>query len=234
MIRMQSIKIKDFEGPLDLLLQLIEERELAITQISIADVADQFLQHLHARQDWDPDELADFLVIASKLNLIKSKALLPTLDLGDDEHAADELERQLKLYKSYLDASKTVAQLIARRHITFFREAEVSHDPHFIAPKHVTMTILRSVFEQILVALEPLLPLPKSVIAKVISLQEKMSQLRALIMEKISLSFHALVGSAQSKTDVIVSFLALLELVKQRIVVVRQTGIFQDIHIDRA
>ncbi|MBI4262618.1 segregation/condensation protein A [Candidatus Uhrbacteria bacterium] len=230
---MQSITIKDFDGPLDLLLRCIEERELPITSVSIAEVAEQYLTILHTRADWDPDELADFLVIAAKLILIKSKALLPTLDLGDDEHAADALERQLKLYKAYLDASKTVAQLIARRHVTFFREAQVSREPHFTAPKQVTMTVLRSVFEHILAALEPLLPLPKSVIAKAVSLHEKMSQLRTLIMEKISLSFHTLMGSAKSKTDVIVSFLALLELVKQRAITVRQEGMFNDIHIER-
>src|SRR3989338_2288737 len=100
---MHAIKLEQFEGPLELLLQLIQDQKLDITQVSLANVADQYLEYIHAQPKWDPDELADFLVVAAKLLLIKSKVLLPNLDLGDDEGDALALEQQLKMLNQYLD-----------------------------------------------------------------------------------------------------------------------------------
>lgn len=230
---MQSITIKDFEGPLDLLLQLIEARELSITQISLAEVTDQYLAALHERTDWDPDVLADFLVIAAKLILIKSKALLPTLDLGEEEQGAADLERQLKLYKEFLEASKTVEGVLRTRQVTYTRPPQALVTRTFTPPQHLTLATLRTIFESVLTGLESLLPLPQSVMKKTISIQEKIAQVRELIMTKVAMTFRTLLGSAQSKTDVIVSFLALLELVKQRVIHVRQETLFHDIHIEK-
>jgi segregation and condensation protein A len=119
---MKDIQLDQFEGPLNLLLKLIEDQELDITQISLAEVADQYLKLLHTQESWSADELADFLVIAAKLVLLKSKVLLPSLQLTDEEEGdARELERQLKLLKSYLDASKHVEKLHDREEIARVR-----------------------------------------------------------------------------------------------------------------
>ena len=108
---MHPIKLEQFEGPLELLLELIQDQKLDITQVSLAAVADQYLEYIHAQPKWDPDELADFLVVAAKLLLIKSKVLLPNLDLGEEGEDALALERQLKLLKQYLEASQKVDAL---------------------------------------------------------------------------------------------------------------------------
>src|SRR3989338_3373250 len=92
------VKVEQFEGPLTLLLELIDDQKLDITQVSLATVADQYLAYIHAQPKWDPDELADFLVVAAKLLLIKSKVLLPNLDLGEEEDTL-ALEQQLKMLK---------------------------------------------------------------------------------------------------------------------------------------
>src|SRR5437762_5328796 len=97
---MLKTKLKQFEGPLDLLLSLIEQRQLDITTIALAEVTEQFLQYLKQLPKIDPTSLADFLSIAAKLLVIKSKAILPTLALApDEEDAGFDLEAKLLLYK---------------------------------------------------------------------------------------------------------------------------------------
>ena len=99
-----TIKIQKFEGPLDLLLQLIEQEELDITEISLAHITEQYLEYLATIEELYPDELADFLVVATKLLLIKSHMLLPELTLEDEDE--ESLTRQLQLYKKYVEAAR--------------------------------------------------------------------------------------------------------------------------------
>ena len=106
---MDNIKIEQFEGPLALLVKLIDKAELDITQVSLAMVADQYIAHLKRLVNLDPEEMADFLVIASRLLLIKSKALLPYL-LPEEEEAIEDLEEQLRMYKEFLEATKKVSE----------------------------------------------------------------------------------------------------------------------------
>ena len=102
-----KILIDQFEGPLDLLLQLIEEQQLDITVLSLASVTEQFLGHVQSLEEKNPALLADFLMIAAKLLVIKSKALLPNLEFGaEDEETAYDLTAQLLLYKKYKEAAK--------------------------------------------------------------------------------------------------------------------------------
>ena len=117
-----QFKLEQFEGPLDLLLQLIEDQKLEITNISLAQVTDQYIQYLNHAHDLRPEDLADFLVVAAKLLYLKSRALLPALRLDEEEADAGELEKQLKIYKEYLDASKKIEQMIKAGHFAFARE----------------------------------------------------------------------------------------------------------------
>src|SRR5579864_3115787 len=99
---MDKIKIKQFEGPLDLLLSLIEQQQLDITQIALAQVTEQFLQYIRQLELVDPTVLADYLSIAAKLLVIKSKAILPTLEVEpEEEDAGIDLEAKLLLYKQF-------------------------------------------------------------------------------------------------------------------------------------
>lgn len=229
------VKIEQFEGPLTLLLQLIEEQKLDITQVSLSKVADQYLAYIHAEPSWDPDELADFLVVAAKLLLIKSKVLLPNLDLGEDEGDVLALEHQLKMLKRYREASATVDALFRQRRVAFAREKLPRHcmPARFIAPPNLTATMLPTLFQKILERIAAFLPLPKSVIEKAASLEEKIRSIRDHLMERLSTTFQNLVSHGTTKTDIIVSFLAILELVKQRMVMVDQTHLFADIKIQK-
>lgn len=227
-------QLEHFEGPLDLLLQLIEEEKLPITQVSLAQVTDQFLQHLQSIEQRYPEELADFLVVAARLVLIKSRALLPIAI--DEEDDGVDLEEQLKIYREYYLASKQIHGMILTRRYSFSRNASLKIAPKersFRPPEKLFSEDLHNIFQVMLKRLEPFITIPEETIARTINLKEKLESIRRKIMTEVRMNFHTLVSQASSKVEVIVTFLALLELVKQRTITVEQNGIFSTIEIER-
>ena len=226
-----KIKIEQFEGPLDLLLQLIEQNELDITQVSLAQVTDQYIEYLNQLEYLNPDVLADFLVIAAKLLYIKSKALLPYLKL-DEENEGEELEKQLRIYKEFLEASKVINKMLRKKRFAYVREKmPISDIPLFKPSKSLTKEKLNKVFREILADIEPIVRLPQKSMGKVVSISEKIDQIKNLILEKAQVNFRELLKNSKDKTEVIVSFLALLELVKQKTIGVAQKDKFSEIKI---
>lgn len=228
-----TIKIQKFEGPLDLLLQLIEKEELDITEISLAHITEQYLEYLAAIEQLYPDELADFLVVATKLLLIKSHMLLPELAIEDEDE--ESLTRQLQLYKKYMGAAhqlhdhwKSAAQLYVRpwpKQMLIERE--------FLPPKGFKTSDMVEILQNILSRLAPVIALPKTRLEKAVSLQEKIAHIQEIITEQARLTFHQLLHSAGSRTEIIITFLALLELVKQKAIVVQQERAFGDITLKK-
>jgi len=228
------VQLEDWQGPLDLLLQLIEQQEMDITKVSLAKVADQFIQYMNQNTHLKTEETADFLVVAAKLIYIKSKALLPTLTLEEDEGI--DLEKQLKLYKEYLEASKKIQKILRKKKICFskekFPEGAVTHV--FYAPKSLIPNKLKKIYELVLNRLKPLIVLPKKLIQRSIKLSEKIQIIKDLILREACTSFNKLICDSKSKTEKIVSFLAILELVKQKIINVEQNTLFEDITLMKA
>lgn len=232
---MHKIKVAHFEGPLDLLLQLIEDQKLQITEVSLAQVTEQYIAILNqsATNQVNITELADFLVVAARLLLIKSRALLPFLDWGEEEEG-EELTKQLKIYKEYLEACKVIQATIGKKRWSFSREKLLVSEPiGFAPPPKLTSSKLTQAFKEIIEGLSPFLNLPSEVMKKTISLQEKIAQIRERIFRQATTHFSDILKEAKTKTEVIVSFLALLELIKQKTVVVKQSKIFDDIEIER-
>lgn len=232
---MHKIKVEHFEGPLDLLLQLIEEQKLEITKVALAEVTEQYIQILDqaAKDQIKTEELADFLVVAARLLLIKSRALLPFLDWGQEEEG-EELTKQLKIYKEYLAAMKTISGLIAKKRWAFRREKLlIGEEIGFAPPPKLVKSRLAEVFAEIIRGLQPFINLPFEVVKRTISIQEKINQIRQKIYDGATSRFSDILKEAKDKTEVIVSFLALLELIKQKVVVVRQSKIFDDIKIEK-
>ncbi len=227
---MVNVKLRQFEGPLDLLLQLIEKNELDISTLALADITEQYLGTLERVERLHPDELADFLVVAAKLLYIKSKVLLPQLELPEDEGLS--LEDQLRLYKTFVAAADGIKRLYRKRHVMYGREHTALIAPSFSPPKNVQSEGLRAVFCDILKKLEPLFVIPESVIIRTISIQERIQSIRELVQTHVTLNFGKLLESATTRTEIIVTFLALLELVKQRSAAVVQDGNFTDIRIE--
>jgi segregation and condensation protein A len=228
---MYNIKIEKFEGPLDLLLVMIEEEEMNISDISLAKIADQYVQYLEAMENLNPSEMADFLVVAAKLIWIKSKALLPSLDLADEE--GGDLAKQLLIYKEYRDASLVIHKMILKKRFTFVRERPplVAGDILFNPPAWLTKEKLAKVLHEIIEDLEPIVRLPRGVVRSAISIQEKIQQIKGMVQKNVEIKFHSMVAKAKNKVEVIVNFLAVLELLKQRHIIVRQEEIFGEIHI---
>ncbi|MEK7539826.1 MAG: ScpA family protein [Patescibacteria group bacterium] len=229
-----SYKLQQFEGPLDVLLRLIEDEQLTITDVSLAQVTEQFMQYLQQIEQRYPEELADFLVVATRLLLLKSQALLPYLVIEEEEDP-NQLTRQLKIYKAYVDAMKYVAARLASKAFLYQRTSSLLSGigPVFAPPPDTSADVLREVFEQVLDELAPVVRIPKAAIEKVVSLREKICHITDLIEKEAQLSFKHLMSTAGSKTEVVITFLALLELIKQRVVCVSQDKPFSDIVIQK-
>ncbi|MEK7139082.1 MAG: segregation/condensation protein A [Patescibacteria group bacterium] len=223
-----AVTTEQFSGPLDLLLTLIEREEFDITTISLAQVANEYLRYVRTSPDINPHNLADFLLVAARLILLKSKALLPNLDL--DAEPAD-LATQLKLYQAYAAAAKEIEQMIAAKQFSVSRDKlPDSIRPEFHPPATLTASVMSTLFTAVLDRLEPLLKLPQKMLAKVISIEEKIADIRARITKLAQTTFRELVRRGDAG-EAIVSFLALLELVKQRSVQLEQGEPFGDITI---
>lgn len=215
---------------MDLLLQLIDQEKLDISEISLARVTEQFFSYLDQLEENRSEELADFLVIAARLVYLKSHSLLQYA-YPEDENAGPSLADQLKLYKQYVEASKVVNGLWEKQNIAYGRVEPPVKSAKFVLPANAGANNLCNAMMFLLARLKPLEPLPKVTIDHSISVKQKIDAIRNLLKNGQELSFKNLLSSAQNKTEVIVSFLAILELVKQRSVQFKQVDAFADLRI---
>lgn len=227
---MYNVKIEQFEGPLDLLLELINKDKMDITNISLAQIADQYLDYLEKKDDINIMNLADFLTVAAKLILIKSKALLPLLDLSnEEEEEIFDLENQLEEYRKFKLIAQEMEKIFNNDKQSFSRDNFIEIEPQFAPPEGIGGNELAAIYESILGQIPVFEKLEEERITKVISLKERIDSLKEMLSHKVEISFNELVKRGSNKAEVIVSFLAILEMVKRRIVVVEQGEIFYDI-----
>jgi len=230
------IKLEKFEGPLGLLLQLIEKEELDITQISLAKIADQYIEYIRNAAAMKPEELADFLVVAAKLLLIKSRALLPFLK-GEEEEEIQEFEDQLKMYQEFLQAAKKLEAIIGKKRFSFAREfdrrAILLSARLFSPPKKLTAAELGGVFKEIINSVRLVEKLEEKSLEQAVNIEEKILAIQQTLINRLKISFSHILAAAQSKTEIIVSFLALLELIKQKEIIVGQVEMFGEIEVSK-
>ena len=231
---MDIVRLHNFEGPLDLLLHLIEQQEMDITQIALAQVTEQFLQYIKALEQVDPTALADYLSIAAKLLVIKSKAILPSLVIEDeDEDPGQDLESKLLLYKQFKEAAKYLKTLDARQQQSWTRTLTFEERISFFPDPNVTTKELHGAIMHVLQDLKELDNLPKAKIREAISIQERIESLRIHLSEQIETKLSDVLKNAKNRSEVIITFLALLELIKQRIFVADQDALFTDVVIKK-
>ena len=227
-----KIKTEVFEGPLDLLLSLIEKRKLFINDIALSKVADDYIAYLQSLEKFPIADSADFLVIASTLLLIKSRSLLPNLNLTEDEQKdIGDLEKRLKIYQRIKELSIHIKNNFGKD-IIFTAEPRKAI-PVFSPDQTMTKENILNAILSVIKALPKIENIPKAVVKKVMSLEEMISNLTERIQSGIRLSFRefAKVGK-EERVNVIISFLAMLELIKQGVVNVRQNNQFEDIEIE--
>lgn len=225
-----AVRLEQFEGPLELLLQLIEKEKLDVTRVSLASVADQYLEYIARQEEVPLSQLAQFLSVASRLILLKSRALLPLLEFTEEEEESiEDLEWQLREYQKFRDASIRLGILFGKNQRARSRESFLGAEVVFLPSPDVSRANLAEAFRSVLGEIPILEKLEEEEIKNVISLEEKMIELRSTLSSRMEMSFRQMTLDVSDKIEVIVAFLAVLELVKQRFVRAEQGGSFQDI-----
>lgn len=225
-----EIKLEKFQGPLDLLLQLIELEKLNITEVSLSQITEQFLKFLDKMEKDRSEELADFLVIATKLVYLKSKTLLPYLYPEEDE--GPSLADQLKMYQQYILASKKINILWSQNRIAYGRIEPPVKNTEFVLPLNARGTDLLKSMQKLVSRLRPLNPLPKFTIDRAVSVKQKVDSIWNALKQHKKINFKDLLASAESKTEVIVSFLALLELMRDQKAYINQDSAFGNMEVN--
>ena len=217
-------KLDKFSGPLDVLLNLVEEKQMSISELSLSEVTEQFLDYLSKLEDKRPEDLADFLVVATRLIFIKSRELLP--QLGGEDEDGPSLADQLRLYQAFISASKKLNHRWNGLSRSVFRVEPPRRPMEFIPPKNFSTENLRASLEKLIRRLKPLPPLPQTQIDKTVSVKEKIEEIKKLLARVKNASLFGILKGSRSRTELIVSFLALLDLVKEKGVLLRQRDSF--------
>ncbi|MDP3726362.1 MAG: segregation/condensation protein A [bacterium] len=230
-----TIKTEIFEGPLDLLLRLIEMRKLHINDISLAKITDDYLAHISSIDSFPLKEAAHFILIAATLVLIKSRSLLPSLLLTEEEEGdIKDLERRLREYKRIKELSELV-KIQFNKHGMYAPINVRRTEPVFSPTQKTTKEYLFETIQFILRALPKKEMIPQAIIKKMINLEETIAALMERIKETASLRFHDFAKKgAAGRIEIIVSFLAVLELIKRGIIFVKQDKHFADIVIENS
>ncbi|PIR85506.1 hypothetical protein COU15_00215 [Candidatus Kaiserbacteria bacterium CG10_big_fil_rev_8_21_14_0_10_45_20] len=228
-----KVTVGAFEGPLDLLLSLIEERKMHVSDVSLSQVAESFITYVKEQPFFPVGEASQFIVIASTLLLIKSKTLLPVLSLTEEEEGdIKDLEHRLQLYKIFRGIGKNLGSLLGSP--LYFGGLKKETTPLYAPSPDMNTSSLREAIENALQN-APKIEKKKEISVKTImSLEDMMKRLSARIESALSMSFTDFVGSTKDRREVAVGFLAVLELVKQGSLLVEQYGKFADIRLEYA
>ncbi len=238
------VRTPSFEGPLAVLLSLVENRKLFVNEVSLADVTAEYILYVknlgeehHERQIAN---MSSFVLVAATLILIKSRSLLPNLELTvDEEDKIKDLEHRLRLYQVIKNASLEVKNLYGSR-IIFFPRDRIWSEPLFAPDPSMTLVSVATAIQDVLHHVpKKEEALPEIEIKKVIRIDEMISGLTDRIERAMNLSFrefaksHGSENQTEARVHVIVSFLAMLELVREGLIDVIQNNSFEDIHINK-
>lgn len=226
-----TIKAGSFEGPYDLLLDLIDKRKLSVNEVSLAQVTDEYVAFVRGHEAFPMEEAAQFIGIAATLLLIKSKSLIPDLELStEEEEDVDDLTRRLALYEKVREARQELARAFGTR--VMVSAGERAPEPFFAPARDLALPSLETALANLLANLEKSEEkLPEVRVRPLVTIEEMMDTLLVRVQRAMNLSFREFSQGAAEKVEVIVSFLALLELVKQGAVDAAQQGAFDDIRI---
>jgi segregation and condensation protein A len=223
-----------YQGPLDLLLQLIERAELDITRLALAQVTDQYLAHIHTMPELSAQEVSSFLVVAAKLIQIKSEALLPrppTREEGEED-LGEALARQLLEYRRY----KYVADFLSHQEEhglqTFLRLAVPPKIEGVVDLSEISQADLAEAAQAILFKVDHRPSLNSVVTPSPVTIRQKIGLIARLLRQKGHASFYAFLNGARTRLDVVVTFLAILELIKRHIIQANQNKTFGEIELE--
>jgi segregation and condensation protein A len=229
-----QIRLPVFEGPLDLLLHLIEREELDITTVALAQVTDQYLAYLAQLERQQVKELADFLVVAAKLLLIKSRALLPRPPAlpSEAEDVGEELVHQLQIYRRFKEIASLLHERAEQGLHGYVRIAPLPHlEPHLDMGDVTLQDLLAAVAEALDATPTP--PVGEIVAPIAVTIAEQIIHIEEQLARRRQIRFREVLSEATTRAEIIVTLLALLELIKQDRATVRQERLFGEIIIER-
>ena len=225
-----SIETPQYKGPLEALLDLIEARKLAISNISLAEVSDSYLAYVEKLPELPLGETSQFVLVASTLLLIKSRSLLPILELSEDEReSVEELERRLLRLKLVRQAARLLRKEWGKAPLSFARRAPM-RAPIF-SPAESTQKTLHAAVTRLINLLPKPENLVNAVVAPLLALEDVIIGLRQRLSTTLKTRWSELVTGA-NRSEVIVHFLALLELVRAGSASVSQEKLFSDIVVE--
>jgi segregation and condensation protein A len=229
------VQLEIFQGPMDLLLHLIEREELPITSVSLARVTAQYLAYLEQLEKLQPDGIAEFLVMAARLLYIKSVALLPQVELEDEEEEdpGEALARQLREYKRFKAKAGFLRKLEEGGRRSYVRTAPPPKLEARLDPEGLDAQLLMEAVYEVLMELEAAPPPIHSIEPLQITVEERVGHLWERLRTGGVIHFRQYLSKAQSRTEIVVSFMAVLEMIKQGLAQVQQSKLFGDIVIQR-
>lgn len=238
-----TVKTNAFEGPLGLLLDLVEKRKLFINDVSLASVTEDYINHMNKMGSLGsvhPAELSSFVSVAATLILIKSKSLLPNLNLTDEEQGdIKNLEERLRLYKLFISLGGNIKNNFGKR-IIFAPLERKNNVLVFLPDEQITKDSMMSFAQNVLGAMPQKVVLPEVEVRKVINIEEIINKLTERIQNAMKISFSEFSGKSkggshtrEEKVLVIVSFLAMLELMRNGILQAVQSDHSADIIITK-
>lgn len=224
------LKTDTYEGPFEVVLDLIERKKLSINELSLAQITDEYIAHVRSKATFPTEDAAEFISVAATLLVIKSKSLIPELELSEDEETdVTEFERRLHEYERIRTLSRRLSPLFGRN--VMISAGEKPQEPFFSPGRDLTLATLERIMGELLTApvVEP--ALPEARVRSTVTIEEMMDRLLERVQRKMSMTFSDFSLDAKERVEVIVSFLALLELVKQGNVEADQHDTFSEITI---
>jgi len=228
-----AIKTAVFEGPLELLIELVEKRKLLINDISLAAVTDEYMQRVSLMQELSLPNTVQFVTLAATLLLIKSKSLLPVLELTEEEEGSiEDLTERLRQYQVYRDAAAPINVMFGHA-MVYEAQYTPPREPLFVTDGYCEQSALTEAMTRVLHNLpRETVPKARATVRPTISLEEMMTNLKNRIDRQLRTRFSDLRRDEPEHKNVIVGFLAILELFKQGNILVIQDGRFTDIHLE--
>ena len=231
---MLAVKTPVFEGPLDLLLHLIERNDLDITTVSLIQVTDQYIAALRAAESIDLRALAEFVAVGAKLLLLKSRALLPrtaeqlAADALEIEEIVGDLTERLEEYRVFKSAASYLKELDEAGHRSFVR---VSPPPVDWLPTGLERVTMKRLLKALSRALErlPATPPPERLQRQMINIAERRRSILSSVRSRGRVSFLRLISDCRTRLEAIVTFIAILDLLKTEDLVAEQDGSFGEI-----
>lgn len=231
-----NVKTAGFEGPFGLLLSLVEARKFFINEISLAQVTEDYIRYMNELGGLTPTEISNFIIVAATLILIKSKSLLPNLNLTSEEVSdINKLEDRLQLYAVYMKLAENIKNLFGKK-IIFAPQERKNETIVFLPDNQITKESMMQFAQDSLVRAPKKVFLPEVEIKKVMSIESMIDKLTERIQNSLKMNFKDFTGVAvtrEEKVVVIVGFLAMLELVRGGILNAIQENNFEDIMIEK-